>query len=226
MGTSTDPATAVADAAPATPAAAVPPATPAADAKPAAGTPAVTPPAAAAAKAGEATPPATTDAAKAPATPAATPAPLALKLPEGAAIDQAAVDRIAAFATENKLSQEQAEKLLARENAAVSEQQAAFQTMTRQTWVEAAKADKEIGGEHFTANLQHANAIFKRFGTPEFATWLEETGLGNNVEAVRFALRIHKATAEDAHIPAPAAAGAEGASPLEQLYPTHFTKKS
>jgi hypothetical protein len=74
-------------------------------------------------------------------------------------------------------------------------------TMTElsQTWVEEAKADTELGGDGFTKNIELAKRAIDRFG-PELKQQLDETGLGNHPDFIRFAYRIGKAMADDSFV--------------------------
>lgn len=64
-------------------------------------------------------------------------------------------------------------------------------------WLQAAKADKEIGGASFDANSLLAKKAMVKFGGESLQTWLQETGLGNHPELIRAFVRIGKAMAED-----------------------------
>jgi hypothetical protein len=67
----------------------------------------------------------------------------------------------------------------------------------RDTWASAIKADKDIGGANFDANVQTAQRALARFGSPELKGLLETTGLGNHPALVRAFVQIGKQIRED-----------------------------
>jgi flagellar biosynthesis GTPase FlhF len=126
-----------------------------------------------------------------------------LKLPEGSKLSKADADEIAAYAKEQGLSQEQAQKQLERESKLVEVGEArSLEKLKEATgqWLEAAKTDKEIGGEAFPKNAELAKRVVTRFGTAEFKAELERTGLGNHPELVRTFVRIGQAMSDDQFI--------------------------
>ena len=123
-----------------------------------------------------------------------------LKLPEGSKLSKADADEIAAFAKEQGLSQEQAQKQLERESKlAAGFEVKSLEQLKEATgqWLEAVKTDKEIGGEGFQKNAELAKRVVTRFGTPEFKAELERTGLGNHPELVRVFVRIGQSMSDD-----------------------------
>lgn len=63
-------------------------------------------------------------------------------------------------------------------------------------WTDAAKADKELGGDWDTT-VAVANNALQKFGTPELTSALAETGMSNHPEMIRCMLRVAKATGND-----------------------------
>lgn len=124
-----------------------------------------------------------------------------LKLPENALLDAKALEGVSEFAKELKLSNEQAQKLLERENAAV-QSYAQAQTEQRQqditAWEGEITADKEFGGDHLKESLESAKGVLKRFdpdgGVLEL---LDQSGYGSHPKVLRFLARIGKASKED-----------------------------
>lgn len=57
-------------------------------------------------------------------------------------------------------------------------------------WAEQARTDPEYGGANFQANLDKAKGLIRRFGTPALFRELNETGMGNNPELLRFVWRL------------------------------------
>jgi hypothetical protein len=100
----------------------------------------------------------------------------------------------------------------------VREQSAAVQQMLS-GWKSEAQADAEYGGDNFGQNVQIAAQAIGRFGTPAFREALDETGLGNHPEMIRFAWRVGQSISEDAYVggqPAPA----RPLTAAEIFYPT------
>lgn len=126
------------------------------------------------------------------------------KAPEGVDLDSELVTGFEPFAKEIGLSQEQAQKFVdfyaanilprieARE-AAQAEQWA----NTVSEWAETAKKDKEYGGDQFDANLAYAARARDKFGTPELKAVLDQTGIGNHPELIRFFIRAGKSLTDD-----------------------------
>lgn len=151
------------------------------------------------------------------AAPAAVPEKYELKLPEGALLDAAAVERTAAAARSLGLSQESAQKALEFANAEVAAFVQASNAQlsalagvevdpagfakalgdTKTPWVDQLKADKEIGGEALGKNAELARRVLAKFGTPQLSQALAATGYGNHPELVRMMVRIGKAMSED-----------------------------
>ena len=76
-------------------------------------------------------------------------------------------------------------------------QQDVLDTM-RAGWVEQAKADQELDDHRgFDCNLKTAQRTLEHFGTPELTALLDESGLGDHPELIRFALRVGRRLGED-----------------------------
>ena len=144
-----------------------------------------------------------------------------LKLPEGSTfLDAKALERTAAFAREQGLTNDEAQALLEREHEVVktyAESQQAMATQSVQKWAEEAKADKEIGGEAFVKNAELAKRVVERYGTEAFKKALSDTGLGNHPELVRVFVRIAKSMSED-QLVLPKTAGGTKRTPEEVFY--------
>jgi hypothetical protein len=126
-----------------------------------------------------------------------------LKLPEGSKLSKAQADEIAAYAKEQGLSQDQAQKQLERESKLLDGLEAKNLEQLKEAtgqWLETVKTDKEIGGEGFAKNAELAKRVVTRFGTPEFKAELERTGLGNHPELVRVFVRIGNSMSDDQFI--------------------------
>lgn len=123
---------------------------------------------------------------------------------EGQDLDAEALATFEPVARELGLSQEQAQKLVDIYGKDIvpklqQKQAEAWQQQTEQ-WGNDVKADKEIGGDKLTANIGMAQKALDQFGTPELRTYLEQTGLGNHPDLVRFCVKIGKSMGEDSMV--------------------------
>lgn len=119
------------------------------------------------------------------------------KLPEGIALDEEFAGEFKNIAKELNLNQDQAQKLVD------------LQTKFTQTHAEKINADfkaqvnqwKEESitelGPHYKAELSVIAKARQTFGTPELSKLLNETGIGNHKEVVKFFLKIGKTISED-----------------------------
>lgn len=142
-----------------------------------------------------------------------------LKLPSGSLLEKSAVERIASYAKERGLSQEDAQSLLERESQAVSgfaEAQRAELEGKVESWKQEVEDDKEIGGAAFKQNVELAHRVLARYGSPSLRQALNETGLGNHPELVRVFVRIGKAMADD-QLVMPGTQSA-GKRPIEEVF--------
>lgn len=115
-------------------------------------------------------------------------------------LSDAALDKIAQYAKEQGLSQEAAQKLvdIQEDNMKqLKEAQVEELKTAAEGWKSAAEADKEIGGDEFGKNCELAKRVVDRFGTEDFKQTLNETGLGNHPELLRFVSRIGREVSED-----------------------------
>lgn len=138
-------------------------------------------------------------------------------MPEGVALDSAAVDEFSGIAKEYGLTQEQAQKVADVGAKMVQRQLEAHATQVAE-WTEAVKTDKEIGGDKLNENLAIARKTIDTFGSPELKEVLNSTGLGNHPEIVKLAFKIGKAISDDGFV-----RGGNTSSPrsaAEIMYPT------
>lgn len=119
------------------------------------------------------------------------------KAPEGTQFDDAVIGAFSEVAKELNLPQDQAQKVLDKMAPVIAARQAEqFQT-ARAEWGEAAKTDKEFGGEKLAENLGVAKKALDTFATPELRALLDASGLGNHPEVIRVFYRAGKAISED-----------------------------
>ena len=137
------------------------------------------------------------------------------KAPEGKAFDAEIIAEYSDVAKELNLSQENAQKLLDRLAPKLAERQTQQLEAVRTEWAEAATADKEFGGERLKENLAIAKTALDKFGTPELRTLLNQSGLGNNPEVIRFMFRAGKAIGGDRYVGSSVGAGQKAGGPRD-----------
>lgn len=139
--------------------------------------------------------------------PAATAAAVAdytdFKTPEGYKLDGEAGQKFKSMAKEMGLTQEQAQKLVdfdAGRAVKAQEEQTSKLHKASFDWLEAAKADKEIGGANLETSVAVAKKALDTFGSPELKQMLQLSGLGNHPEVIRAFNKIGKAISEDGFV--------------------------
>lgn len=145
--------------------------------------------------------------AKAEAKPQAAPEKYEFKAPEGKQFDAEVLNTYSEVARELNLSQEAAQRVLDAMAPKMAERQVAQIEAIRAEWANSSKTDKEFGGEKLSENLSTAKKALDAFGTTELRTLLNESGLGNHPEVIRFMVRAGKAISEDRFV-----AGTKGAA--------------
>ena len=121
-------------------------------------------------------------------------------MPEGVELDSALLTEATPLFKELGLNQDQAQKLVdfqAKQAQASSESQVDAFNQLMNDWQEQSKNDKEFGGDKFEENVGIARSAIDKFGTPELKQLLEEHGVGNHPEVIRFMVKVGKLTAED-----------------------------
>lgn len=139
---------------------------------------------------------------------------------EGAEFQPAVLEAFADVAKELDLTQDNAQKVLAKVGPVMAKVQAEAVQKLRTEWVEQTQGDKDIGGEKLAANVALAQKAVTQFGTPELKALLGQTGLGNHPEFVRAFAKIGQAISEDKVV-----VGGRQTTPgttgrAEKLYPT------
>ena len=137
---------------------------------------------------------------------------------EGYEFDPRTLGAFSEVAKELGMPQESAQKILDKMAPAMAETEAARMDEIRNEWADAAKADKEFGGEKLTESLASAKKALDAFGSPELKTLLNQSGLGNHPDVIRFMVRAGKAISEDGFV---AGVGGESAtkSVAQRMYP-------
>ncbi len=119
------------------------------------------------------------------------------KAPEGVQFDDTVIGAFSEVAKELNLPQDQAQKVLDKMAPVIAARQLEQFQAARVAWGEAAKTDKEFGGEKLAENLGVAKKAMDTFATPELRALLDESGLGNHPEVIRMFYRTGKAISED-----------------------------
>jgi hypothetical protein len=143
------------------------------------------------------------------------------KMPEGIQLDETLMTDALPLFKEMGLTQDAAQKLVdfqaTRVQADAQKQVDAFNQLKTE-WREQSANDKEFGGEAFNENVKLAQAAVNKFGTPELKTLMEDYGVGNHPEMLRFMVKVGKLTAED--VPGSTGSGGEGQKDVvSTLYP-------
>lgn len=146
-----------------------------------------------------------------------------LKLAAESPLDPSDIEKIAAIARTQGLSNEQAKALLVSHEAAASgilARQQQFVTDERAKWIADTKADRDLGGTNFPqteTNVKRAMDKFAPAGSA-FRKLVDETGYGNHPEFVRFVSAIGKAMAEDTPLRAGASNGEAKRKPIAEVF--------
>ena len=120
-------------------------------------------------------------------------------------------------AKELDLPQEAAQKVLDKVAPVMQARQAAVVEQVKLDWANESQADKEFGGESLNDNLEIAKSSLNAFGTDALKSLLQESGLGNHPEVIRFMYRAGKAISEDSYV-----GNSEGANPSGSRIPKDF----
>mgnify|MGYP003145060944 CR=1 FL=1 len=118
-------------------------------------------------------------------------------------------------AKELNLPQDAAQKVLDKVAPVIQARQAKAIEETKVEWANQSKSDQEFGGESLTDNLNVAKASLDTFGTDALKSLLQETGLGNHPEVIRFMYRAGKAISEDSYVGNSQGANAKGGVPKD-----------
>ena len=122
------------------------------------------------------------------------------KAHEGREFDAEIIQNFSEVAKELNLTQDAAQKLLDKMAPIVEQRQLQQIEQVRTQWADASRNDREFGGEKLPENLAVAKKALDQFGTPELRTLLNESGLGNHPDVIRFMYRAGKAISEDRYV--------------------------
>jgi hypothetical protein len=120
-----------------------------------------------------------------------------ITVPEGFDIDQKRFDGFVAFAKENKISQESAQKFF---DQYVEQQRAdtqGAQQRESEQITQWAEESKKTFGKDLDSTLSSAKKALTRFGDPELSEMLTKTGLGNHKAVIKLLAQVGSKIAED-----------------------------
>lgn len=119
------------------------------------------------------------------------------KLPEGLTFDTEKLTEFSTVAKELKLSQEQAQKLVDFQSSYVLQQKekalSEYQTQVNQ-WKE---ETKKVLGNNLEKDLVLVAKVRDRYGSSNLTKLLDDSGLGNHPEIIKFFVNVGKIVSED-----------------------------
>lgn len=121
-------------------------------------------------------------------------------VPEGMELDSALLEQAAPLFKELGLNQEQAQKLVdfqAQQVQAGQQGQMDAFNQLKNDWVEQAKNDSEIGGDKFDESVGIAKEALSKFGNEGLTKLLNDFGVGNHPDVIRFMAKVGRLTKED-----------------------------
>lgn len=145
----------------------------------------------------------------------------AFTAPEGVILDGGILKEVTAMAKEFNLSQADAQRLVdfgLKLSEHFSKTQSETLIAAQKQWGEDTLADKEIGGVNSAANIAVGKKALETFGNAPLKALLNESGLGNHPEVVRFFYKVGKAINSDSIIVGKEHVNAEVKSFAEVLY--------
>lgn len=125
---------------------------------------------------------------------------LELTLPKGVEADPEMLNAFKTMAKETGISAENAQKIVdiyATAHQASQRKHTESWTAQQAEWVKAIQTDKDLGGANLKATQQTTQRAMKAFSTPDFSKFLDQSGLTNHPEMVRFLARVGQTLKED-----------------------------
>jgi hypothetical protein len=142
-------------------------------------------------------------------------------MPEGTELNETALAEASPLFKELGLNQEQAQKVIdlyAKQVQAGSQTQVENFNQLMSDWKTSSKNDGEFGGDKFEESVKIAQSAISKYGTPELKQLLEEHGVGNHPEVIRFMVRVGQTLNEDV----PGVTGAQSSEEsdrVSRMYP-------
>jgi len=144
------------------------------------------------------------------------------EIPEGVVIDGESLNEFKDIAKGMGLKQDQAQALTdiaVKLSAKWSEAQQTEKAEKINGWLNATKADKELGGDKLNENLAISKRALDAFATPELIITLNETGLGNHPELIRAFYKIGQQLSEDNYVVGGNSTTSSDKTFAQKLYP-------
>lgn len=155
-----------------------------------------------------------------------------VKAPEGMPFDKEVFDAVAEDFKAMDLSNDAAQKVVdlyagkvlpmlkSRAEAGAEAAQLERAAQIRKTWADEARSDPEIGGANFEQTVDACAQVWDRFGIKKgegVRQLLDESGLGNHPDILRFLSRVSKGTGEGQFVPSDGA-GADNRPIWDRIY--------
>lgn len=112
-------------------------------------------------------------------------------------LSQEFVEGYQGIAKELGISSVQAGSMLEKAYDLIQQQDKDVVARQAQEWQNSSRNDAEFGGKSFDANLEIAQKALNQWGGDKLINILNETGLGNHPEVIRFFYRAGKSISED-----------------------------
>lgn len=120
-----------------------------------------------------------------------------LSLPEGRKFDEGSVGKFKALAHKHGLLPKQAQAIFDHLVNEETEARKASAIQSQREMEEQIGGLKKEWGQAYDQQLNLAKQAVKKFGGPEFAAYLNESGLGNNVQIIKFMAKMGSMMGED-----------------------------
>lgn len=144
-----------------------------------------------------------------------------LKLPQGSDLTTDYVEKVASFAKERGLSNEQAQAVLDREieaRASVVEGQKQAIEQSNQKWFQALQSDSEIGGANLEQNGELAHRAAAHWFGEEFVNVIKQSKLNHYPALFKGLVRLGREMSDDQLVNPHAQQGGKKLSRAEILY--------
>lgn len=117
--------------------------------------------------------------------------------PDGLQLDETVMGEFSNVAKEIGLSQEHASAIVNKLAPIMAQQEMARIEEATHSWAEESRNDKEFGGARLDENLAIAKKAVDTYGGDTLKSLLNESGLGNHPEVIRFMYRVGQTLKED-----------------------------
>jgi len=137
-------------------------------------------------------------------------------VPDGVEVDKEMLDEFKTTAKKLNLTQEAAQELVSLQAKHMTRIAQSLENTFKEITNEWKKdLAKELGAD-YKKDQGYAIKAIDKLGTPELRKILNETGIGNHKELVKFFVRVGKLVSEDSLVPG--SSGADGKSDAEKFY--------